>query len=81
MTIYLHQRKNGSEKRLIRASHPSRAMSYVAKKDFLCEAAAVDTVVELIQSGVKIEDSDEKQPATGDMFNGNATTYEQAGGE
>lgn len=81
MTIYLHQKKDGSQKRLIRSTHPSKAMSFVSKKDHTCEAASVDTVVELMQKGVLIEDADEKVQ-TGDLFsNGSGTAYADAGGE
>lgn len=82
VTIYLHQRKNGTEKRLIKTTHPSKAMAYVSKSEFTCEHADVETVVELMQKGVLIEDADTKAK-TSDMFNGesSAPTYEQAGGE
>lgn len=81
MTIYIHQRKDGTEKRLIKTTHPSKAMAYVSKKDFMCEAATVETIVELMQKGIPVEEADAKAQ-TADLFNGGASaTYEEAGGE
>jgi hypothetical protein len=85
VTIYLHQRKDGTQKRLIKTTHPSKAYMYVAKKEFTCEPATADTCVELMRNGIKVEDADAKEQ-TSDMFtpstgNGSTPTYEEAGGE
>jgi hypothetical protein len=51
----------GVKPRLIRATHPSNALSYVANSQFTVAVAKPDDLVELVSDGVHVENVAQEQ--------------------
>jgi hypothetical protein len=51
----------GVKPRLIRATHPSNALSYVANSQFTVAVAKPDDLVELLTDGVSVESVAQEQ--------------------
>lgn len=58
--IYYVRHDTGTA-RLIRADSRSQALGCAARQEFTIEVASQDTLVELIGSGIKVEDAADKQ--------------------
>ena len=60
--IYVVKPTSGDAKpRLIRATHPSNALSFVANKQFTVAVARPDDLVELLTDGVSVESVAQEQ--------------------
>jgi hypothetical protein len=60
--IYVVRPTSGDTKpRLIRATHPSNALSYVANSQFTVAVAKPDDLVELLTDGVSVESVAQEQ--------------------
>jgi hypothetical protein len=64
MTIRIYKitsKVEGVKPRLIRATHPSNALSYVANSQFTVAVAKPDDLVELLTDGVSVESVAQEQ--------------------
>jgi hypothetical protein len=60
--IYVVRPTSGDTKpRLIRATHPSNALSYVANSQYTVAVARPDDLVELVSDGVHVENVAQEQ--------------------
>lgn len=57
MTLRIYAVKDGDTTRLVRASHPSVAISYVARGKFKASVAKPEDIVTAMTNGVKVEDA------------------------
>lgn len=64
--IYLVKNTENGGDHLVRAHNQAQAVRHVARKQFECEVASQDDLVELVASGVKVEDAgaDDVMPAS-----------------
>lgn len=61
--VYLVTDKVTDEQRLIRATTPAQAVRHAASQRYGVRVAAVETVIELLEGGAKVETAGE-EPAT-----------------
>lgn len=54
-------RHQGGTVRLVRADNRSQAIGFAARREFNCEVASQNTLVELVALGTKVENSREAQ--------------------
>jgi hypothetical protein len=57
MSIRIYAVKDGDTTRLVRASHPSVAISHVARGKFKAAVAKPEEIVTAMTNGVKVEDA------------------------
>lgn len=65
--IYLVEKADGSEKRLVRASHKFGAHRHVTVSAYTTRLASQSDLVELLAAGTKVENA-KPDPDTGDLF-------------
>ena len=65
--IYLVKKTDGTERRLVRASHKFGAHRHVTVSAYTTTLATQTDLVELLAAGVKVE-SAKADPDTGDLF-------------
>jgi hypothetical protein len=54
--IYQVTHKASKTVRLVRATHPSRALHHVAADEYSVEVASQEDLITLLEDGVKVED-------------------------
>ena len=59
MSIRIYAVKDGDTTRLVRASHPSVAISHVARSKFSAAVASQEQIVEAMNTGTKVETAGE----------------------
>lgn len=59
--VYVVEKTNGTEQRLVRATYKHMAVRHVAEHQYRARVASKDDLVSLITSGVRVEDAAEHE--------------------